>query len=160
MRLLAMLVTVVALVAQGWVSPMPPCPDCASEARIKAASEEFSADIHAQKGMTCIGCHETVKGSSKAISYTIKRNRIPELCGTCHADPARIKQFNPSLRTDQLSQYRTSLHGVKFAHGDMQVAICTDCHTVHTIRPASDSRSSVHPLNVAATCKRCHSDAA
>jgi predicted CXXCH cytochrome family protein len=160
MRLLAMLVTVVALAAQGSVSPMAPCPDCASEARIKAVSEEFSADIHAQKGMTCIGCHETVKGSSTAISYTIKRKRIPELCGSCHADPARIKQFNPSLRTDQLSQYRTSVHGIKFAHGDMQVAICTDCHTVHTIRPASDPRSSVHPLNVAETCKRCHSDAA
>jgi hypothetical protein len=160
MRLLAMLVTVVALAAQGSVSPMAPCPDYASEARIKAVSEEFSADIHAQKGMTCIGCHETVKGSSTAISYTIKRKRIPELCGSCHADPARIKQFNPSLRTDQLSQYRTSVHGIKFAHGDMQVAICTDCHTVHTIRPALDPRSSVHPLNVAETCKRCHSDAA
>jgi len=160
MRLLAMLVTGVALAAQGSVSPAAACPDCASGDRIKAVSEEFSSDIHAQKGMTCTACHETVKGSSKAISYTIKRNRTPELCGSCHADAARIKQFNPSLRTDQLGQYRTSVHGVKFSHGDMQVAICTDCHTVHTIRPASDPRSSVYPLNVAATCKRCHSDAA
>lgn len=160
MRLLAMLVTVVALAAHGSVSPAAACPDCASGDRIKAVSQEFAADIHAQKGMACIGCHQTVKGSSKAISYTINRNRIPELCGSCHADPARIKQFNPSLRTDQLAQYRTSVHGVKFAHGDMQVAICTDCHTAHSIHPASDPRSSVHPLNVAATCKRCHSDAA
>ena len=38
--------------------------------------------------------------------------------------------------------------------------MCTDCHSVHDMRPASDSRSSVHPLNVAATCSRCHSDAA
>jgi hypothetical protein len=39
------------------------------------------------------------------------------------------------------------------------VAVCTDCHGVHDLRPASDSRSKVHPLNVAVTCARCHSNA-
>ena len=71
-----------------------------------------------------------------------------------------MRQYNPSLRTDQLAQYKTSVHGKKLAGGDQKVAICTDCHTVHDIRPASDPRSSVHPLNVADTCKRCHADAA
>jgi predicted CXXCH cytochrome family protein len=69
-----------------------------------------------------------------------------------------MKQYNPSLRTDQLAQYKTSVHGVKLAHGDTRVAVCTDCHTTHDIRPASDPHSSIHPLNIAATCKRCHSD--
>jgi len=162
MRLVAMLVTVAALAAQGSVKPEPPCPDCrpASETQIKAASDEFRAAVHAQKGMTCVSCHEVARDSSNAVSYTIKRNRIPELCGSCHEDAARMKQFNPSLRTDQLAQYRTSVHGIKFAKGDMHVAVCTDCHAVHSIQPASDPHSSIHPLNLAATCKRCHSDAA
>jgi predicted CXXCH cytochrome family protein len=38
--------------------------------------------------------------------------------------------------------------------------VCTDCHSVHDIRPPNDPRSTVYPLNVAKTCSRCHSDAA
>jgi len=151
MRLLAIVLTLVGLAARGPAEPAP-------EPHVKSVSDEFVSDVHAQKGMTCINCHEASDKSSKSDSYTIKRNRIPQLCGSCHADADRMKQFNPSLHTDQLAQYRTSVHGIKFARGDMRVAVCTDCHGVHGIRPASDSRSSVHPLNIAATCKRCHSD--
>jgi hypothetical protein len=151
MRVLTILMTLVGLAALGPAEPT-------TAINVKSVSAEFASDIHAQKAMTCASCHE---GSDKSptVSYKIARNRIPELCGSCHADANRMKQFDPSLRTDQLAQYKTSVHGIKFAHGDMRVAVCTDCHTVHNIRPASDPRSSVHPLNVAATCKHCHSDA-
>jgi predicted CXXCH cytochrome family protein len=71
-----------------------------------------------------------------------------------------MRQYNPSLRTDQLAQYRSSVHGKKLVAGDGKVAVCTDCHTVHEIRPASDIRSSVNPLNIATTCSHCHADAA
>jgi len=54
----------------------------------------------------------------------------------------------------------TSVHGKRLAKGDTQVAVCTDCHSVHGILPASDTRSTIHPLNIAETCSRCHSDAA
>ena len=71
-----------------------------------------------------------------------------------------MKQYNPSLRTDQLDQYHTSMHGKRLAAGDTKVAVCTDCHSVHDLRPPSDPRSTVNPVNVAKTCSRCHSDAA
>jgi hypothetical protein len=70
-----------------------------------------------------------------------------------------MRGYNPSLRTDQFAQYQTSVHGKKLASGDTHVAVCIDCHGVHGIRPASDTRSSVHPTNVASTCARCHNDA-
>jgi hypothetical protein len=70
-----------------------------------------------------------------------------------------MRNYNPSLRTDQLSQYKTSVHGKLFTKGDTKVAVCIDCHGVHGLRPASDTRSKVHPLNIAQTCSRCHSDA-
>ena len=70
-----------------------------------------------------------------------------------------MRQYNPSLRTDQLTQYLNSVHGKLRGKGDNKVAVCTDCHGVHALRPASDSRSSVHPLNVSQTCARCHADA-
>ena len=51
----------------------------------------------------------------------------------------------PSLRTDQLSQYHTSVHGKLLREGRYKVAVCTDCHSVHDLRPPSDPRSTVHP---------------
>jgi len=90
----------------------------------------------------------------------IERKDVPELCGRCHSDAGFIRKYNPSLRTDQLSQYKTSVHGKLFARGDTKVAVCIDCHGVHGLRPASDSRSKVYVLNIALTCSQCHADAA
>jgi hypothetical protein len=143
------------------------CVDCHSklEGSLKVAVEQ--ADVHGHKGMSCDICHggntqdeAGAKILGSGFRRHISRAQIPELCGSCHADVNYVKRFNPSLRTDQLAQYHTSVHGVQFAKGDAHVAICTDCHGVHDIRPASDPRSPVHPLNVANTCQRCHSDAA
>jgi cytochrome c554/c'-like protein len=132
---------------------------------LKRAVEESERGVHSHKGMSCDTCHggnpaevDAVKAHGTGFRGHIKREEVPQLCGSCHADASHIKQFNPSLRTDQFAQYQTSVHGVKFAAGDTHVAVCTDCHGVHDIRPASDPQSPVHPLNVATTCSRCHSD--
>ena len=117
------------------------CVDCHSALPppLGVTQETFSQDIHAQKGLTCTSCH-----GGDASSY----------------DPALMRQYNPSLRTDQLDQYHTSMHGKRLAAGDTKVAVCTDCHSVHDLRPSRDPRSTVNPVNVAKTCSRCHSDAA
>jgi predicted CXXCH cytochrome family protein len=70
-----------------------------------------------------------------------------------------MKKYNPGLRVDQFQQYKTSVHGKKWAKGDNNVAVCTDCHGVHDLRPPSDPRSKVHPTNIATTCAHCHADA-
>jgi hypothetical protein len=135
---------------------------------LQVTQEEFARDIHAQKGLTCASCHggDPTKADMDAMSKSagfrgkIERSQIPALCGRCHSDGAYMRQYNPSLRTDQLSQYKTSVHGKLLAKGDTKVAVCIDCHGVHGLRPASDARSKVHPLNVAQTCSRCHADAA
>jgi predicted CXXCH cytochrome family protein len=130
--------------------------------------EKFSQDIHAQKGLTCASCHggdatnddpEVAMGKKAGFKGKVTRAQIPQLCGSCHSDPAVMRTYNPSLRTDQLSQYHTSIHGKRLATGDTKVAVCVDCHSVHDIRPPSDPRSTVNPVNVPATCSRCHSDA-
>jgi hypothetical protein len=90
----------------------------------------------------------------------IERRQIPALCGRCHSDGAFMRQYNPGLRTDQLTQYQTSVHGKLLAKGDAKVAVCIDCHGVHDLRAPSDAASRVHPLRVAQTCARCHADAA
>ena len=157
------------LAGSAWAQAPNSCVDCHSvlDPPTQVTAEQFAADIHAQKGLTCASCHggdptkDDEQAMSKAAGFRghIKRSQVPELCAGCHSDAAYMHKFNPSLRTDQLAQYKTSVHGQRLAKGDEQVAVCTDCHSVHGIRPADDSRSSVHPLNVAATRSRCHSDA-
>jgi len=146
------------------------CLDCHSVLpdELGVGEEKFSHDIHAQKGLTCVSCHggdanadEAEKAMSAKAGFKgkIDRKQVPQLCGSCHSDPAYMRQFNPGLRTDQLSQYKTSIHGTRLASGDTKVAVCVDCHSVHDLRPPSDPKSKVHPANVAGTCARCHADA-
>ncbi len=145
------------------------CLDChaALPDPLGVTPEKFSQDIHAQKGLSCVSCHggdptsdDPDKAMSKKAGWKgkIERKQIPHLCGGCHSDPSYIRQFNPSLRVDQLDQYRTSVHAKRLAAGDSKVAVCIDCHGVHDLRAPSDPRSTVNPVNVAATCARCHAD--
>lgn len=159
------------LCALGYAQTKNSCLDCHSALPdpLGVSQEKFSQDIHSQKGLTCASCHggdPTNDDPDKAMSRKagwkgkINRAQIPQLCGSCHSDPAFMRQFNPGLRTDQLSQYKTSVHGQRLARGDTKVAVCIDCHSVHDIRVPSDSRSTVNPVNVANTCAQCHADSA
>jgi cytochrome c3-like protein/doubled CXXCH motif protein len=146
------------------------CLDCHSNLPepLGVSAEIFAQNIHAQKGLGCVACHggdpskdDSDKAMSRAAGWTgrIDRHRIPELCASCHSNAERMKKYNPGLRVDQFQQYRTSVHGVRWAKGDPKVAVCTDCHGIHDLRAPSDPRSKVHPINIATTCARCHADA-
>jgi len=160
----------VLLAGAGHAQTPNTCLDCHSalDPPYQVTQEQFSQDIHSQKGLTCASCHggDPSKADPDAMSKKagfrgkIERKDVPALCGRCHSDGAYMRQYNPSLRTDQLAQYLTSVHGKLRAKGDDKVAVCTDCHGVHDLRPASDPRSKVYPVNVAETCARCHADAA
>lgn len=145
------------------------CLDCHGvlDPPLQVTADQFAQDIHSQKGLNCASCHggdptkSDMDAMSKASGFRgkIQRSQIPELCGWCHSDAAYMRRHNPSLRTDQLSQYKTSAHGKLLAQGNTKVAVCIDCHGVHDLRPASDTRLTVNPSNVAQTCSRCHSNA-
>jgi len=132
------------------------------------SADVFSQNIHAQKGLTCAACHggdassdDPEKAMSRAAGWKgkIERSQIPELCASCHADAELMKKYNPRLRVDQFQQYKTSVHGQRWAEGESKVAVCTDCHGVHELRAPSDPRSKVHPANIATTCSHCHAGA-
>jgi hypothetical protein len=125
-------------------------------------------DTHIQPGLSCAGCHggdptsddPDVAMSEKAGFVGVpSKADIPQFCGRCHSDIGFMRRFQPRIPTDQVSQYFTSLHGQRLLEGDRKVADCTSCHSSHEILPAHDARSSVYPLNVPATCNRCHGDA-
>jgi hypothetical protein len=148
------------------------CVDChlaLDDARVTPPVKAFADDVHAKAGFTCVFCHggdareedqEKAHDPRKGFIGKPIPRRIPELCGKCHSDPALMKQYDPSQRVDQLSEYWTSGHGKKLVQGDTRVAQCASCHGAHGIQPVKDSRSPVSPAKVAQTCNHCHGDAA
>jgi bacterioferritin-associated ferredoxin len=169
--LLGLLLVVVwpqVAVAQSEQNSCITCHKVLPDERLSAPAEKFSEDIHATEGFICIACHggdATIVGPgamdpAKGYIGLPKREQVPELCGRCHSNAQFMRRFNPALRVDQVAEFETSVHGQRLlSDGDPNVATCTSCHTVHSIKPASDPRSSVHPLRVPATCGRCHADA-
>jgi predicted CXXCH cytochrome family protein len=111
---------------------------------------------------TCTDCHRTHDiGGPRQAGW---RTSTPEICGRCHADPARMNKYG--LSTAVLKTYASDFHGKtaalhKGANAENQsfVALCTDCHGVHDIVRARDANSQVIQANLANTCRKCHANA-
>ena len=112
--------------------------------------ELFKADIHNQRGLSCGDCHGDNPQPDK--------REVAALCAKCHSDPNYMRRFNPQIRVDQFAEYQTSVHGMRNAKGDENVATCTSCHSVHDIRAVRDPKSPVYPTQIASTCAKCHAD--
>ena len=146
------------------------CVTChaALDERLAGPVAAFEGDIHAERGFGCVACHggdasiAGFGGMDPARGFVGRPNgrQVLDVCGRCHADAAFMRQYNPSLRVDQVVEYATSVHGRRLLElGDEAVATCLSCHPAHSIKPPSDPLSSVHPTNVAGTCAACHGDA-
>lgn len=88
----------------------------------------------------CADCHEAhniMPPESQEF-----RAQIDTLCADCHADA--------------LETYLDSYHGKAFYLGDLQTAVCTDCHGGHRILAPSDPESRVNEANLIQTCGECH----
>jgi hypothetical protein len=145
------------------------CADCHAslDGKQKEITDTWQASIHGTGGVGCADCHGgdprsdqiTVAMSEEAGFVGVpSRDQTVGMCGSCHSDAERMRPYG--LATDQYSKYWTSIHGQRLlAADDTKVAICIDCHGSHAIKKASDPTSDVYPLNVPATCSRCHSDA-
>jgi hypothetical protein len=181
MRRLALLL--IALSAAAWAqapkvattqaahTPDDTCTQChsAMEGAIQKPALLIKDDVHTTAGLSCADCHggdrtavepDVSRSKAKGFIGKPKHADIPQLCGKCHSDPGYMRRFRPRQRVDQLELYKTSVHGKKLAAGDMNAATCVDCHSVHDIRAVKDANTPTHPLNIPATCGRCHSDAA
>lgn len=128
----------------------------------------FMDDVHHTAGLSCVDCHggdaniddEMAMDPKKGFVGIPKPQDEPAFCAKCHSNPAFMRSFNPSMPTDQADKYWTSKHGTLLKTGDGKVATCTDCHKAHGIQTAEMPTSSTYPLNVPATCGKCHADVA
>jgi predicted CXXCH cytochrome family protein len=170
-RLLVVALAWTAVAAWGQpVASQDTCLDCHAllEGPLALPAQVFADDIHRQSGFTCAGCHggdptsvdpEISMSPAKGFRGKISRQETPSMCARCHSDAELMHRFKPQQRVDQLAQYRTSVHGQRLASGDLNVANCVDCHSVHDIREVRHALSPAHPLRLPQTCGRCHSDA-
>jgi formate dehydrogenase gamma subunit len=125
----------------------------------------YSHGFHAQaikngaKAATCLDCHTragelaTILPASDPKS-TINRTNIADTCGRCHGDMQRMRGSGISNRP--FLSYRESVHAQAVARGNTNAAVCTDCHSSHDVRPASDSQSPISKANIPQTCGKCH----
>src|ERR1039458_10492584 len=78
------------------------CLDChsAQDGPLQVTAEKFSQDIHAQKGLTCVSCHggdassfDPDQAMSRKAGWKgkVDRKQIPQLCGSCHSNPAYMR---------------------------------------------------------------------
>jgi cytochrome b subunit of formate dehydrogenase len=172
-------------VAQG-NEAAPTCSDCHSSHAIFKASDTRSRINHANVPATCGACHSEIRdvyltsvhgqavlrgirnspvctdchGEHKILSpreheSLVHPGRVSEAtCGHCHGDERLTVRFN--LPADKVPTFRDSFHGLSSRAGRQTVANCASCHGVHNILPSSDSRSMIHPANLANTCGQCH----
>lgn len=135
--------------------------DCAACHDDFASALEASVHGSRLRGKTtdipsCVSCHGSHDIRPKADPQSrINPQHQPVTCGTCHADPEVIARNNFALK-NAVALYEKSIHGELALQAKSEVATCSDCHTGHAIRHPFDPQSSIHKLNIPATCGRCH----
>ena len=120
----------------------------------RALSEEKNADVP-----TCTDCHHSHDiAGPHAPGWKMKS---PDLCASCHTQPAMMKRYN--LSTNVMQTYLADFHGMTASLQKQQtpgsstvVALCIDCHGVHNITKTDAPNSGVIQANILKTCQRCH----
>jgi len=129
-------------------------------------ADEFVQSVHGlavARGSTdspvCTDCHSehAIESPMVATAPTSPQNVATETCGRCHASTRLTEKYG--MRGERVSTFADSYHGLALRSGRLSVANCGSCHGVHNILPSSDSRSMIHPANLANTCGQCHPNA-
>ena len=97
----------------------------------------------------CTDCHSVHDiREVKDVFSPVYPVKLPETCGRCHSDPARMKSYN--IPTDQLGKYQRSVHWEALSRkSDLSAPVCTSCHGSHGATPPGVD-------SVARACGSCH----
>ncbi len=126
-------------------------------------TKEFHESIHGKavaRGImdapTCTNCH----GEHQILAHTDPSSPIAavnisaQVCSPCHSSMRLSQRYG--FDVNRYATYSDSYHGLAVKAGNAEVANCASCHGVHTIKPSSDSTSTIAPKNLATTCGKCH----
>jgi len=125
--------------------------------------ELYQAGFHAQRrregvveAPTCGGCHSyhSIRPADDPEADTYRGNQ-PKMCDRCHVDIRLVSKYHIPAPTPSQA-YMQSVHGKALEQDNLGVAVCSDCHRSHDLKPSSDPTSYSHRSNVASTCGQCH----
>jgi hypothetical protein len=101
----------------------------------------YEASVHGQINMSCVLCH---KDLSEYPHQPIEANGRREYavanytaCATCH--------------DSQYSATHDNVHGAALLGGNIEAAVCTDCHGAHDVERAGTRATAIQR-----TCENCH----
>jgi two-component system response regulator AtoC len=157
------------------------CADCHGGHDVRPVRDPATHGVAVAMAQRCAACHPgeaasywadahgTLAAAQAASAVALGRDTAAT-CVDCHwghavRDP-RLRAAHFALaeacihcHTAYGATFRENYHGQATKVGSERAALCADCHTAHTIYPASDRRSSVSDANRLATCRRCHAEA-
>ncbi len=111
------------------------------------------SDPNAPSCKTCHGKHDIQKASSPHSRIFLKK--LKDICMSCHTDQVLEERHDLPLPS-VIKAYETSVHGKALVAGKKAVAICSDCHGSHNVKPSDDPKSVSNRLNIPSTCGKCH----
>ena len=119
--------------------------------------DDHANSVHGQAGLNCVQCHTTFdqKHVENPVQYpgfnAVDRRdaslKLVSLCQQCHAE--------------QAEKANDSVHSRALQAGNVNAAVCTDCHGSHTVQrlkdPATGTLTQEARLWIPQTCAKCHS---
>jgi hypothetical protein len=112
-------------------------------------------EVNAPNCKECHGSHG-ILGKAEQTSPTFPTN-VPVLCARCHREGKKSAVRYTGDQHEIIEHYTESIHGKGLMKSGLTVtAMCTNCHTAHSVLPRNDEASSVNPKNLPETCGKCH----
>jgi len=127
------------------------------------ATKLYQAGFHGQKRLegvmdapTCGDCHNyhNIRSVDDPEADTYRGNE-PKMCGRCHGGEKNVRGKCDKC-PGPYGKYMQSVHGMALAEENLGVAVCSDCHRSHDLKPSSDPNSYVYRTNIRSTCGQCH----
>ncbi len=149
------------------------CTDCHTTHHMLKESDDRSSVNPKNIAATCGNCHKGIYNEYIASDHAYKEEegglKYPT-CGTCHKahyiSEVHQDKFMSEITTqcgqchsDLAETYLETYHGKVYQLGYLEAAKCSDCHGAHKILKMDNPDSSIGPLNIVATCRKCHVDA-
>jgi len=132
----------------------------------KDASDHYLTSNHAEafksgdkSAPNCITCHKSPITKIAFGDNKVEMKKAQEkLCLSCHLDDKDVRErITPSAGF--IHAYDKSVHGYALnVKNNGDAANCINCHSAHDIIKGSESKSSVHKLNIPNTCGKCHTE--
>ena len=128
-------------------------------------SELYMASLHgkahergevlAPECWDCHTAHEILPNEDK--NSQVNRFNIPFMCGRCHKEGTPVTQTYDIPQDSILTHYSLSIHGEGLYQRGLTIsAVCTDCHTAHSVLPHTDPQSTIYRDNIPTMCQNCH----